>query len=180
MRLRSSLALTFALMSAVLVAGAGGCARKEDPIVQRPVVDAGARAKPVDHLAPGELVEGSEKAFGLVLPKVMKVERSFDDVVFAIGLAPVEALSKYVEAHVRDGTVKDTADGRVFDKVKVPGETKLLKIVISPPPLGGGTRLQVRDVTPPPPNDNLPDEEARWRAVGLKPNGEPLDRTKLH
>lgn len=173
MRTRRVLALAIAL-------GVGGCAKKEDPVVSRPVVDAGARVKPVDHLAPGELVEGTDKAFGLVLPKVMKVERSFDDVVFAIGLAPVDSLSKYVESHVREGTIKDTPDGRVFDKVKVPGETKLLRVVISPPPLGGGTRLQVRDVTPPPPNDTLPDEEARWRAVGMKPNGEPLDRTKLH
>jgi hypothetical protein len=38
--------------------------------------------------------------------------------------------------------------------------------------------ITMRDVTPAP-AAHLPDENARWAAAGLKPNGQPLDPSRL-
>ena len=46
-----------------------------------------ASAVPVDHLATGELLEGSAKAFGLVLPRGVRIDAAFSDVVYASGPA---------------------------------------------------------------------------------------------
>lgn len=158
-----------------------GCAKREEPQAA-PVVDAGAKKPtPVDHLAPGELVEGNEKVFALALPRVMHVDRAFDDSAYVSGPAAPEAVTKYIEARVRDGKVTENREGHLFENVRVPGESRLLEIIVEKNPAGSGTRVRLRDVTPPPPPKDQPaDEEGRWRAVGLKPNGEPLDRTKLH
>lgn len=170
-----------ALGLASTFACAAACAKREEPVVShfRPHDAAVPSASPVDHLAPGELVEGTEKVFGLVLPRVMHVERRFDDVAFVSGPVEPAAAAKYIEARVREGTAKETAEGHTFDKVRVPGEAKVLRIIVARAPTGSGTRIQLRDETPPSTINTPPDEESRWRAVGLKPNGEPLDRTKL-
>lgn len=171
-------------MKAAALCALLACAKKdatEQTAITPRVVDAGPAKAPVDHLAPGELVEGTEKVFGLLLPKVMRVDRAFDDVAFVVGPVTPEAVTKYVEAHVAGGTAKRTVEGEIFDKVKARDGTdgKPLRIVVSKEPTGSGTRMVVRDVTPASTANVPQDEEARWRAVGLKPNGEPLDRTKL-
>lgn len=181
---RTRVAWFWVSMGAVLSAHASlGCARKQEIELSPVMFDAGPTAKPIDHLETGELVEGTEKVFGLALPKIMIVERKFDDVAYATAPVPPELLAKYVEARVKGGTQKKNAEGFVFDQVHVPGEFKTLRIVVENPPASGNggasARLQLRDVTPPAQVDTPPDEESRWRAVGLKPNGEPLDRTKL-
>jgi hypothetical protein len=154
------------------------CARREEQTTPTANVDAGTRAHPLDHLAPGELVEGPKKVFGFTVPRLMQVERTFDDVAFASGAVGPDAVAKYVEAHVEGTKSQKVGQGYVFDKARVHGEAKLLRLTITKS-VDNGTRLEIRDVTPPPVIDTGPDEEARWRAVGLKPNGEPLDRTKL-
>ncbi len=165
---------------ALAIAALGGCARKEVPPPVAVAVDAGPplAKKPADHLAPGELVEGTEKVFGLTIPKLMHVDRRFDDLVFVSGPVDPNLVTKYVEARVRNGSVKQVGNDQVFEKVNAIGETRPLKITVAKGTTGTGTSMQLRDVTPPP-QVALPDEEARWRAVGLKPNGEPLDKTKL-
>lgn len=178
---RRGSALALGMLVVASVAGVTGCARKEEaPVAQRVAVDAGPRVTaPVDHLAPGELVEGQEKVFALAIPRLMRIDRTFEDVAYVSGPVAPEPVGKYIEARVRDGSVKDTAEGRVFEGVRVAGERRLLRILVERNPVGAGTRVEIRDITPPPPIDPAPDEEGRWRAVGLKPNGEPLDRTQL-
>jgi hypothetical protein len=155
-----------------LVALLAGCDKKDPPPAS---TESTAPASPVDHLAPGEVPEGKDKAFALVLPRGVTVEHSFVDVIFARGTVPAELLANYVRTRVQDGKVTVGAGRTVFDQVKVPSDPKrLLHIRIDPAADGIGARIEVRDVTPPPP-DNLPDEESRWRSAGLKPNGEQLD-----
>ncbi|MCA9627098.1 MAG: hypothetical protein KC766_05515, partial [Myxococcales bacterium] len=40
---------------------------------------------PIDHLAKGELAQGTEKVFGLAIPRKMRVERRFLDAAHAVG-----------------------------------------------------------------------------------------------
>ena len=170
------------LFLALLVAAlAGGCNRDRDvTIVTLP--SASASKPPVDHLAPGELLEGDAKAFGLVLPRGVRVDHAFADVVYASGTVAPDALANNVRARVREGKITAGASSTVFDKVRVPAVPDHdLDIVVRPaegtPVMGA--KIEVRDVTPtksPP----MPDEAARWNAAGLKPNGQVLDPTHLH
>ncbi|MCC6645382.1 MAG: hypothetical protein IT374_07425 [Polyangiaceae bacterium] len=43
--------------------------------------------------------------------------------------------------------------------------------------LGGVTEISLQDLTPPPVDTTLTEEE-RWRRAGLKPTGEVLDPTR--
>ena len=156
----------------VVAAGLAGCEKKDPPAPSAPP---SAAVSPVDHLAAGEVPEGKDRAFALTLPRGVSVEHAFVDVVFARGSLPAEVLANYVRTRVKDGKITVGAGRTVFDQVNVPSDPKrILHIRVDPGEDGIGARIEVRDVTPPP-SDNLPDEEARWRAAGLKPNGEQLD-----
>jgi len=162
------------------------CSCKNEPeitVVEGPQV-AVSVAKPVDHLAPKELLEGDAKAFGLTLPRGVRVDQSFADVVYASGPVDTEGAVKYVRARVREGKMIQpdfAGDGKTtFDKVKVPAMPDKLLVVHVKPAKGavGTTQFEVRDVTPTKAPE-LPDEAARWRNAGLTPEGRVLDPTKL-
>ena len=66
-----------------------------------------AEAPPLDHLAPGELVEGTEQAFGLTLPRGVHVESSDRGDVRAVGLVALHAFVKYLRAHVQESDLDE-------------------------------------------------------------------------
>ena len=161
------------------------CSCKNEPeitIIDAP--QASASAKPVDHLAPKELLEGDAKAFGIVLPRGVRVDQSFSDVTYASGPVDTEAAVKYIHARVREGKMIQpdfAGDGKTtFDRVKVPAMPDKLLVVTVKPSKGavGMTQFEVRDVTPTKAPE-LPDEAARWRNAGLTPEGRVLDPTHL-
>jgi hypothetical protein len=91
---------------------------------------------------------------------------------------------EYVRTRVREGKVIKPSwsdpNRTTFSKVRVPAlPDKLLDVYVEPA-LGmvATTRVEVHDVTPTK-SPNLPDEAARWAAQGLKPNGQPLDPSRL-
>ncbi len=143
-----------------------------------------ASVKPVDHLAPGELLEGPEKAFGVALPKEMAVERRFVDVVYAAGSPPPSAVAKYFSSRVEGGKVTTGDRGTTFDGVHAPGNANVtLRVEVATstdgPFAGRGSHVTLRDITAPKPAD-LPDESARWNAAGLTPDGKVADPKHLH
>jgi hypothetical protein len=144
---------------------------------------------PADHLAPGELLEGSDRAFGVLLPQVMRVHESFVDAVYASGPTTVEALVPYFRAHLTGGDLHTSPFLATFDHVHAPpapegtaGQAKQdssareLRVRIATSP--DGARVDIRDTTPPV-LPALPDEAARWRAAGLTPQGKVADPTHL-
>ncbi len=163
---------------ALLVLSALSC-KQEPELTFVPAASASAKP-PVDHLAPGELLEGDAKAFGLVLPRGVRVDHAFAAVVYASGSVTPDSLSNYVRARVREGKTTAGAASTVFDRVRVPAvPDHELTIVVRPAEGFVGSKIEIRDVTPtksPP----MPDENARWNAAGLKPNGQILDPTHLH
>jgi hypothetical protein len=165
------------LGAGALLLGVFACKRDEDLPVMPAESASAAPTLPVDHLAPGELLEGSEKAFALWLPRGMHVDGTFVDVVYASGTVPSDALANYVRAHVRDGKVVTGATGTVFDRVRIPAAPDVeLAIYVRPAPQGSS--IEIRNVTPTKSPD-LPDENERWKAAGLKPGGGVLDPTHL-
>jgi len=167
----------------VVVVVVSACKREpEITIIDAP--QASVSAKPVDHLAPKELLEGDAKAFGIVLPRGVRVDQSFADVVYASGPVETQAAVQYVHARVREGKMIQpdfAGDGKTtFDHVKVPAMPDKELVVTVRPAKGAvnSTQFEVRDVTPTK-APNLPDEAARWRNAGLTPEGRVLDPTKL-
>jgi hypothetical protein len=151
---------------------------QKDEVQSAPAVVTSTSASapvPVDHLAKGELLEGSEKALTVVLPRDLHVDNAFVQVVYASGNASPEDVANYFRARVRDGSVTPGASATLFENVRVPATPNvILRIRVQPGANGLGSSVEVRDVTPPPAVD-LPDEESRWRAAGLQPNGALAD-----
>ncbi|MGH7439736.1 MAG: hypothetical protein ACRENE_28940, partial [Polyangiaceae bacterium] len=163
-------------MAAAASVPAAGCKNPamEDP-APAPVAGPAppASAVPADHLAPDELVEGERTAFQLRLPRDLKVDGAFSDVVFASGFVAVHPLVKYFRARLADGSLREGEDAATFDHVHVPGKSTddyTLRITR----FGSSTRVEFRDVTSREP-PNLPDDAARWRQAGLTPKGRVLD-----
>jgi hypothetical protein len=135
--------------------------------------------KPVDRLAPGELEQGADRAFGLVLPKGLKVIRRFTDSVHAVGRVRPEDVANYVRHRVKVHRVELGAARTIFPDVKItegdPHRVYRIEVISAGP---GSTKLEFYDVTPAPKIEGLSEAE-RWRRAGFKPDGTPLHPEKL-
>jgi hypothetical protein len=136
-----------------------------------------APAVPVDHLASGELLEGTDKAFEVTLPRGLHVDGRFVDLVLTSGPFAVSQLVAYFQARVQNGDLSKGPATATFDHVTAPDHPeRQLSVHITK--AGDGAHVDFRDVTPPkvaPPTD----EAARWKGVGLTPNGRLIDPTHL-
>jgi hypothetical protein len=154
-----------------------GCGRHDDAA---PTAPPAPSATPVDSLGPGELIPGDKRAFGLLLPRDVKVDQALTEVIFASGPVSASDLANYVRARVRDGTVGIGATATVFDQVRaVDDPTRLLFIRIISGPSGRGARIEVRNVTPRVAPE-LPNDVERWKQFGAGPDGKILDPQHLH
>jgi hypothetical protein len=166
-----------------LATAIGACARSPKDTGPQPVggtTPTGApqpSAVPVDHLEPGELVEGTQSALGVTLPRVLDVRESYVDLVSAFGPVSVHALVRYLTAHLDGGSLREGAEAATFEHVSARGkpEQELLVRVTSE---FGGSRLEIHKVTHPA-GSSLLDEASRWRQVGLTPQGKVLDPSHL-
>jgi hypothetical protein len=127
------------------------------------------RRVPVDQIIPGELAEGSEAAFGLPLPRGMRVKARFPDAVYSEGRLPFESLSNYVRERVKAERV-DTAPTRTVFLAAVPAGEPQRRLRVEVGLRGGIAELVVRDQTPAPLEPGLSEAE-RWRRAGMSPDG---------
>jgi len=149
-----------------------------EPAVERtPHVEASAN-KPVDRLAPNELAQSSSEVFGFPLPRGMKVEQAFSDVAYSAGNVTPEAVANYVRSRVEVSHVEVAATRTVFPNARIKSGAKDRVYQLEVSPDRGGTKLVIRDVTPPVPARGLSEAE-RWRRAGMTPDGKPLDPNKL-
>jgi hypothetical protein len=131
---------------------------------------------PTDHLGPDELVEGTERAFGLALPRGLLVEESLPYVVHASGPMSIHALTAYLRPRLDGGSLRESATVATFEHVRTPGMTADADLTIHLEVTVGKTRVDISQMTYPKAPE-LPDEAARWRQVGLTPQGKLLDPT---
>jgi hypothetical protein len=145
-----------------------------------------ASAKPVDHLAPNELVEGDKNVFGFLLPRGAIVERwERDEATIAVD-ATVQQLTAYAASHV-DGKPVVNAYGAKFDHVKLHADPKkILSIAIGsgPPnaqtPPGAKRGLMYLSDQSVVPEGDAGSPEDRRRQAGLTPDGRGIaDPTHL-
>ena len=106
---------------ALTVVQGGACKRGEPPSEAKATPSSGPviapPAPPADHLAPGELVEGTQHALGVLLPQVVHIRESFVDVVYASGPTSVAALVPYFRAHLRGGDLHASEFLATFEHV---------------------------------------------------------------
>lgn len=116
----------------------------------------------------------------MVLPRGVRVVHAFDDLVIAEGSPRADLVSNYFRQRVKEGKVTVGARSTVFDGVRSSAAPDLeFYLLVQPGEGASGCRIEVRKLTQPK-APAYPDDEARWRAAGLKPNGEPLDPKQLH
>ncbi|WP_437783522.1 hypothetical protein [Sorangium sp. So ce1097] len=147
------------------------------PAPAPPTSAAPAPRPPVDQALPGELAEGIEQAFGLPIPRRMKVRARFPDAVFAVGEIPAERVANYVRTRVLAGNVETGPAKTIFSRATVKSAPQRM-IRIEVVSRAHVSELVVRDETRPPPERGLSVEE-RWRRNGLTPDGKVLDPTRL-
>lgn len=130
-------------------------------------------APPVDALLPSELAEGDEKAFGLRLPRTTLVEKRFDDAVYGYGAYSSEEASKYFMRRLDEVKfVPSTARTILRGKARNAGLNQpMLQLEIFTS--AGNAHFVIRDVTAPPMEPNLSDEE-RWRRAGIGKDGQSI------
>jgi hypothetical protein len=162
---------------AAIVALGAACRGSSRGGAPAPAASAAAVGVPVDHLAPDELLEGTDKAFDVTLPRGLRVDGVFADEVIASGALTVHPLTQYFRARLQNGDLREGAGSATFDHVTAPGkpERPLSVHIVK---AGDGAHVDIRDVTPvvlPP----LPDDAARLKRVGLTPSGRLLDPTHL-
>jgi len=144
-----------------------GCAT--DPPPPRPRVTAQRRIEsPIDSVEPGELAESKVLAFGLPLPRGMRVRTRFTDTTYAIGAVSFEELSNYVRARVKAERV-DTGPAKTVFLNAVLKSDKRYRLRVEVSFLGGMAELVVRDRRPKKRDNSLSDEE-RYEKMGVTPD----------
>lgn len=144
----------------------------------RAAATASAPAPPVDRLLPGELGSSSELVFGFPVPIGMSVERVFPDAAHLIGEVTVSGLVDYIRKHAQVGTAELTGSMMRFDQVRIPQQAPDHLYRFELVRQARQVRLVIKNITPPPTQAGLTEEE-RWRQAGLRPDGQPLDLSKL-
>jgi hypothetical protein len=138
-------------------------------------------AKVADHLARGELPEGSAHAYTLPLPLRSQILASFINSIDVGSEYSVEDVASFTRARVKDGRITAGANETRFDNVVVksdPSRVLTIEILTAPPSGRFRSEMLIRDVTPPPlvPGENDAD---RWRKAGLTPDGKLLDPRRM-
>ena len=167
-----------ALALAVALA-AGGCRERRSPAeLEAPAPPPVAPQLPVDRTLPGELAEGTEKAFGLMLPRVMVVRGRFTDFIVGAATVSPDQVANYIRQRVAANQVETGPVKTVFSGAVVQGQPDVL-LTIEVLSHGGYTELQVHNLSLVKSAPGLSEDE-RWQQAGLKRDGTPIDPTHLH
>lgn len=151
-----------------------GCLQDEE---RKELLPSGiAVGHPVDTTVPGELPEGTFDAFGLKLPRRMKIVAQMDDAVYAVGTMRLEHVTNYVRSRVDTDEIETGPTATIFSDAKVRGGDKTLQVQVSL--VSRGIQIIVRDKTRKPAIEGLSEKE-RWKRVGLTPDGKVLKDHRL-
>jgi hypothetical protein len=173
-------ALTGCVLGAlVMLPGCNSKAPSTNGAEQAPTMGSAATVAPapVDHLAPGELLEGTEHAFGVTLPEGLHVEAAFASEVLASGPLTVHPLVQYLQARLKGGGLREGTGSATFEGVKASNDRDP-PLTIHIMQVRDGVRVTLRDTTSRPAVP-LPDDATRWKQVGMTPSGRIADPTHL-
>src|SRR3954470_6131418 len=107
--------ITLALALAFGASACSSCRRKNE--------ESKTEAPPPDRLAPGEVVEGSERAFGLPLPRASRVAARFATSAHITSTVTPEQLANFVRSRVKEGNVTQGTSSTKLENV-IPRDDK--------------------------------------------------------
>jgi hypothetical protein len=174
MSFRSSLnvgSIAVSWLSASLLLVSPSCKSKDPPA-------APAAATP-DRLKSNEPVLGTEKAFGIPVPRELKVRARFGESVHLEGPASAASLTEYFRGYVLVDHLELSGTETIFPRVRIKGSTdsRLFRIRISEISKKR-SEVVIEDVTPAPTTPGL-NEAQRWEQVGMNPDGTLKNRLQL-
>jgi hypothetical protein len=164
--------LALAVFFAASLAACASCKRKQETPPEE--------TRPPDHLAPNEVVEGKERAFGLPLPRLSQVKARFPKAIHVESPLTPEELVNFVRARVKDGKITPGTSGtQLGDVTPLADPQKRLTIDVRPIHEGDTkSEMLIQDTTPAPPEPGLTDEQ-RWQKAGFTPSGHIPDPSHL-
>lgn len=131
----------------------------------------------VDHVDPHEVPEGAEDAFGLPIPRAMRVSARLGDAVRARGDLPLDDVANYVRERVIADRVETGPAKTVFAKVTLKsGKGGTLRVEVIR--VAERTELYVRDVTAPQASDVVKPADP-WYKPGFDPKDRKADPTRF-
>lgn len=132
-----------------------------------------------DRLQAGERLAESEVAFGLVVPKGLRITRHFQDAAYLSGPLPFEQALAAVRQQLETAGAELRAQRAVFARAIVVSdpEQRLMRVEVYPLPQG--SQVLLRDITPPPVAIGLSEEE-RWARAGREPDGSLSDPNQVY
>lgn len=155
------------LACATWVGALAACGKTEPP--PPAATTAPATKGPVDHLAPGELIDGEARAFGLPLPRGLSIVSQISGQLTGETEASPEHVSNYFRARVGGGKITVGTTSTMFARVRAKADpAKELDIRVEQ--TRNGSRVDIMDVTSPagPVPTNA---AAALKEVGLDPAG---------
>lgn len=147
---------------------------------EAPPPPAESAAPAPDRLAAEERLPDSEVAFGLPLPRGMRLSRHFGDGAYFAGPIGMTALLEHVRGHVQAQDVQLRGRRAVMPRAIIKGDAERRTFRIEISTTGRGSLLHIKDVTPPVlATRGLPEAEI-WRRAGRKPDGTLLDSREMY
>jgi hypothetical protein len=161
------------LASCLAALSLAACTSDPPPPPPRPPVTAAPAAPAPDRVDPGEVPEGAEQAFGLPIPRAMRVDARFPDAVRAEGPVPLDATANYVRARVVAERVETGPAKTVFSRATLKSAPdRLLRVEVIAH--GDRTEMIVRDETRPPSSDAVKPTDP-WNKPGFDPRDRQAD-----
>jgi len=156
----------------LLACASAACQREPAPVEVGPTPD---------RLAAGERLPESETAFGLPLPRGMRLVRHFKDAAYFSGGVKLQQALEHLAKHVTPASAELVTNGAVFSRVNVtgaPAGAPPLRITLKR--TQRGSQIHVEQLTPPPPVVSGLSQEELWRKAGRNPDGTPIDPSQLY
>jgi len=157
----------------VLVGLGAACQRSEAPL---PLEQA---APAPDRLSGEEGLPEAETAFGLPLPRGLRLTQAFNDSAYFAGRLPPAAVVEHLGKQLVSSHLELMGTRSVFARAQIKGDAdkRLFRIEVSE--ISSGSRLYIQNITPAPVPPGLSPEEM-WKLAGRGPDGKPIDENQLY
>jgi len=168
---RAGLAAAFTLcLGLCLAVGCRSKSRAERDVPEEPSTP--------DRLTHEERLPEAETAFGLPIPKGMRLTRHFGDAAYFSGELPMASVLEHLKEYVEAREVQMMSRRAVFARAYVKGDEARRVFRIEVSETARGSQVHIKNVTPPPATKGS--EADLWSRAGRKPDGTPIDQNQLY
>lgn len=171
---RASLAKTVALPFPLLLALGLGIACKRQTDTEAPF----ASSQTPDRLESGEPMIGTPRVFSLDVPDGLRIVAQYHKNVHLSGSLSLASAVEAIQRQLEPALMEFTPKRALWERALVKGEPSQRVLRIEVTREGTMTRVQISDVTGPPPIEGLSDAE-RWQQAGRNPDGSLKDPSQM-